>query len=237
MNDRAGIFEVLKPIDRSAVTDMVLEQIKNLIRSQNLKTGDRLPTERKLVEILGVSRPPIREALKTLEVMGLIETVQGSGTYIKEPNFDFTDFPMEVLLNKEKEIINELIEAREIIETQIVTLAMKRMKDTDMARLEKFTQDRMSFEEMKRLEDSYNYDFEELLGEIAGNRVLLTLQKAVHALWESSLKKIGFQPIPVGMINQEHMRILEAIRNRDGKSAKKAMVYHLRAPLRIISEK
>ena len=224
-----------KKIDRAVVSQVVLDQVKDLIINQKYLSGDRLPPERVLAEVLGVSRPSIREALKILEALGIVEIKHGSGTYLKKINFDFATLPMTVLLSKEKEVIDELLEARKIVELEIITLAIHRATDEEIDRLGVFVENRKSLEEMHRLEGKYNYDFEAMLGGIAKNRILLSIQKATHTLWEISLEKIGFKPLPVKLINEEHQKIFDAVKDRNENAAREAMTYHLRAPLRAIS--
>lgn len=224
-----------KKIDRAVVSQVVLGQVKDLIFNQRYLPGDKLPPERILADTLGVSRPSIREALKILEAVGIVEIKHGSGTYLKEVNFDFATLPMTVLLSKEKEVINELIEAREIVELEIITLAIRRATDEEIAKLGEFVEKRKASEEIHRLEGEYNYDFESMLGEIAKNRILLSIQKATHTLWEICLKKIDIRPLPVELTNEEHQKIFDAIKARNEKAAREAMVYHLRALLRAIS--
>ena len=74
---------MFSPIKNTKVYEQVIDQIKNMIDEGNLKKGDKLPSERSLVEQLKISRASIREALRALEVIGLIECRQGEGSYIR----------------------------------------------------------------------------------------------------------------------------------------------------------
>ena len=233
-SDISQTYNEFQKIDRSAVSQQVVDQVKELIMNQKYLAGDKLPPERVMAELLGVGRPAIREALKILEAVGIVEIRHGSGSYLKEANFDFATFPMTIMLSNEKEIINELIEAREIVELEIISLAVRRADEGDIKRLGDFVEMRKSTDEIVRLEGKYDYDFEAILGEIAKNRILLSIQKATHALWEISLRKIKVQPLPVHVINCEHQEIFEAIRAGDEKTAREAMTYHLRALLRTL---
>jgi len=221
-----------KRVNRAAAPEIVLEQVKNLILERKYLPGDKLPPERVLSEMTGVSRPSIREAFKTLEALGIVEIKHGSGIYIREPNLDFATFPMTVMLGKGKDIVNELIEARQIVEVEIVALAAQRADDRDLEELRAFLIQRETHEEKMRLKDQFNFDFEALIGKMVKNRILLSVQEATHTLWGIVLRKIDFKPLPVDEINEEHRRIFEAIRAKDAEGARDAMIYHLRAPLR-----
>ena len=73
----------LQPITKTRLSEAAIEQIKGLIVSENLEPGTKLPSERKLVEALGVGRSSIREALRILEIMGLVEVLPGKGAFVK----------------------------------------------------------------------------------------------------------------------------------------------------------
>jgi GntR family transcriptional repressor for pyruvate dehydrogenase complex len=225
-----------KKIKRTAAPEIVLDQIKSLILNRKLKPGDKLPTERDLAEMIGVSRPPLREALKTLEALGIIQIKHGSGIYVSEPNMDFATFPITVMLNRNTDIIKELIEAREIVEVQIVRLAAQKIEDKDFYMIKELLDNMKSEKYLEKLDGVFNFEFEELIAKLVGNRILAAIQKATHEIWQISLQKISFEPLPVEIINDEHNRIFDAIKTRNADSAMQAMAYHLRAPLRKVEE-
>ena len=74
--------EIFKPVRNKSLSKMVMESIKEVLIQKTLKPGDRLPTETELCESLGVGKSSVREAIKMLEVLGVVETRQGEGTYI-----------------------------------------------------------------------------------------------------------------------------------------------------------
>ena len=76
--------EIFKPVRNKSLSKMVMESIKEVLIQKTLKPGDRLPTETELCESLGVGKSSVREAIKMLEVLGVVETHQGEGTYISE---------------------------------------------------------------------------------------------------------------------------------------------------------
>ena len=78
---------MIEPNKTTKVYEQVIEQIKSKIKSGEIKKGDRLPSEREMAESIGVSRASVREAIRALEVVGLVESRQGAGNYIKT-NFD-----------------------------------------------------------------------------------------------------------------------------------------------------
>ena len=116
----------LTPIDRSGITELVVQRIKELLQQGELKAGSRLPPERELADMLGISRPSLRTALKALSVMGIIRAKPGAGTFIAESLPRIFAAPMEFMTLIHNTEMMELFEARRIIETGLVELAAER---------------------------------------------------------------------------------------------------------------
>ena len=121
-----------KPIKNNKVYEQVIDQIKNMIYEGDLKRGDKLPSERELKRQLGVSRASIREAFSALEMIGLIKSRPGEGTFIK------TDFdnnlvdPLSLVLLLDENVAEELVELRRVLEVDCVKLAAKRASEEDI---------------------------------------------------------------------------------------------------------
>lgn len=117
---------ILTPPQKTTVVDSIIEQIVTKIRDGELSSGDRLPSERGLIEMLNVSRSSVREALKGLAAMGLVETKPGEGTFVKKnrPTFDVYESNIETLSETlQKEMRHYMNQARYVLEMNIVTLA------------------------------------------------------------------------------------------------------------------
>src|ERR1700688_2067567 len=125
-----------EPIHRETVMAMVARRIEQLVRSGDLKAGDRLPPEPDLAQMLGVSRGSLREALKGLMYLGLIKARAGDGTYIQSSLSRVLNqhFQWMILLNEVKHL--EIYELRKIIEPDVAALAAKRATRADIERLE-----------------------------------------------------------------------------------------------------
>jgi GntR family transcriptional repressor for pyruvate dehydrogenase complex len=209
-----------------------LELIKKSIVERQLRPGDKLPAERALAAQLGISRHIVREALKNLQALGVVDIIHGSGVYLKEQDFDFLSFPMQMALGQGKRAIEDLIESRELVETQVIRLACERAGEGDIERLTRFVQYRASAEGIEKYSNHFDFEFEGMLGEICGNKYLAAIQRLTHILWEDALVSFGVSPIEVAVINREHADIVEAVKNRDVSRAKAAMLYHLQSALR-----
>ncbi len=111
----------------------IADSLLALIKSGELKPGDRLPAERQLAEDLHVSRTAIREALRSMESMGYIESKVGGGTYIKSVTFGSVMDPFSVMLSQDEKLLKELVEVRVLLEGEIASLAAKKITPEQMS--------------------------------------------------------------------------------------------------------
>lgn len=218
----------IKPMTRTTVTDQVLDQIGGLILNQEIKPGEKLPTERDLAARLGTTRARVREALRALALIGLIETRQGDGTYVTRSNMPVEAF--NLMFFRELTQYDNLYEAREMLEPSLYALAAVRLTDQDLAELERtmdeceaILQDAGSAESF--LERINHYD--EIVIHSTRNGVIEQLMAAFHSMSRNLYLKLVQEP--TGMTNSlEHRRkIVRALRTRDAEVVKKAVLRHI----------
>lgn len=227
----------LQRLNRTPVPEIVLNQLKQLIIELNLSSGDKLPSERKLSEVLGASRPSIRSAIKILETLNVVTVKHGVGVFLRQPDFGFLSFPITLLLSYEGGIFDELIEARQKIELDVIDLVVDRATDEDLDNLREKLENLSSDKAIKNIEGSYNFDFEQELARIAKNRPLQAVQGAMHTIWEGTLRQVSGRVRPISLAMQEHWDIFRAIQDRDVDRARSAMIEHLRRLSEIRLEK
>jgi GntR family transcriptional repressor for pyruvate dehydrogenase complex len=219
----------LKPIVKSRLSEAAIEQIEELIVSQKLRPGSKLPSERELVRDLKISRASVREALRILEIMGLVEVKPGKGSYVKGLTGDLF-VPLSTWLSTHKETLNNHFEARLVLEPAAAGFAALRASENDILRLKNALSD---FE--KKLEEDdivglINLDihFHGLIGAATGNKTLKLLMDTITRFlfegWKATLRVHGRAQKTV----VEHERVLNAIIKRDEREAKRAMESHLR---------
>lgn len=214
--------------------ESVLEGIKEYIVEHKLSAGDRLPTERELSAMLGKSRHSVREALKALEALNVVQTLQGSGTYLNDPTFSFLEFPFSLKL-KNGTNIHDLIVARETVECRIVTLLCEKISDEEISQLKNFLNMRSTEEYKSRYSGRFDFEFEQLMGEICGNEFLSMVQKLTHYMWVYAVKEIGVKYNQnINDVEREHLAIFSAIERRDAAAAISATTAHLNAVYEVI---
>lgn len=218
---------MFRVVDRKSVVDSVRQQIVELIRSGQLKAGEQLPSEKDLRESLGVSRPALREAIRTLVGEGLLEVRRGHGTFVKEPTSS-SAIQAEVLsLLLLPEDLKEIQDARRLIEPEIAARAAVSASDQILLKLESLLNE---MEQIARSGDSIfetAWEFHRQLALATGNRaiakILDTLYEAIRVA-ERPLYDRHFDPVED---IQEHRSLLEVIRDRDAALARDAMIKHL----------
>ncbi|WP_425800360.1 FadR/GntR family transcriptional regulator [Desulfitobacterium sp. Sab5] len=221
----------LKPIKTRKIYEEIVEQIRELVTSKNLKPGDRLPSERDLAARLHVSRASVREALSALEMLGMLEIRSGEGTYIRQIDIESVITPLAWLLYMEKDSDLELLEVRKIFEAQAAGLASERSNPDDLQEMESALQRMHSDLQTDQLGEEADHKFHFAIARATHNSIFIRLMNAIsdtmhHTLKTSRIKLYEEKGMPERLYN-EHAGIFEAIRKRDLQHAKERMLAHL----------
>lgn len=222
------MFEKIRP---KKVYIEIVEQIQELIRQERLKPGDKLPPERALAQKLGVSRPPLREAVSALEVLGLVETRGGKGRFIAD---SFGPGALSRVLRKSGKDENpfEFLEARRIVEGEIAALAAERASPGDVKKVED-TLDSLT-QNMNDVPKAMNLDmqFHLEIAKAAHNGTLLNIvvefaNRLKERMWLNLTKeKTWGIPHRAKRLLEEHKELLEAIKTGDNETARRVVHSH-----------
>jgi GntR family transcriptional repressor for pyruvate dehydrogenase complex len=207
---------VFTRVDKTTVSDTVIDQIIDLIRTGQLKPGERLPSEHGLVELLGVGRSSVREALKALEALGLVKR-RKEGSFVSE------DFSMPALtktlslglLSQELEI-RHLYHARRMLETHLGELAAGLVTDEELDDLEALCTT-MELTPDDHIEQHVRLDreFHRAIAELAGNPVLTRLWEVAFEVLFEVRQRIPFTPQNIRHSDTRHRLLMKALRSRD----------------------
>jgi GntR family transcriptional repressor for pyruvate dehydrogenase complex len=217
-------------IKRVSVCDSVVEHIMTEILEGRLRPGDRLPSEQKLAALLGVSRGTLREALKNLQLMGLVSVRQGEGTFVTKFSSEKIFRPLSSILSLDNNGVLEVIEARKILESELVRLCCFRAVDDEVEELHRLLNEMEEYCADTEL-DGFNekdIQFHLTIARMAKNRVLLRILETVQDLLYEQIKEVTRDPEATGRACYYHRKILGAIKDRDDKLARKHMLNHLR---------
>lgn len=205
----------------------VLEHLRHLIVSRDMQPGERLPSERTLATELRTGRPSVREAIKALQILDVLDSRQGDGTFIKSRAGLSGGWPSQVELSKQNFNLIELLEVRKMFEPDAAALAAARRSEKQLALME-----RELILQEKRPDDRENlvrhdYLFHEEIMRAAGNRVLQGITRSLSPLLLKSRTHTGQTTPDTRKIIRQHRTIFEAIRLRDPDLAEQAMRTHL----------
>lgn len=221
----------LKPIKTRKIYEEIVDQIRDLVAKGDLKPGDRLPSERDLVERLKVSRASIREALSALEMMGLLEVRSGEGTFVRKLRSESVVAPLAWMLTMEKGTVLELLEVRKILEVQAVSLAAERADESDIKELHAALEDMRAELKSTSSDGTSDHRFHYAITRATKNKIIIRLMDTMSDLMQYMLKtsrsKLYEGKYTPALLLQEHLGIYEAIKGKDSRKARDFMLHHL----------
>jgi GntR family transcriptional repressor for pyruvate dehydrogenase complex len=221
-------MDTLTPVVRTTLTaDICRKMVSQLIRGA-WSAGERIPAERELCLKLGVGRASLREALKALEIMGMIETRLGDGTYVCKRSEFFSRPLIWAIASSSEADARELIEARMLIEVELAGLAAQHARAEHLKELGEHLDAMMKAKKNPEMFVQADVDFHLAIGRAASNTILMNaLQLIRNLLQQWVLSAVGVKGVPEKACAQ-HKRVLLAISNHDGEAARKEMRKHLR---------
>ncbi|MGD0790463.1 MAG: FadR/GntR family transcriptional regulator [Terriglobales bacterium] len=226
-------FEVVR---RNKVYEEVAKQIERLILNK-LHPGDKLPSERELAEMLQVSRSSIRDAIRGLELMGLVEPRQGAGTIVRELSAEAVVNPFANALKRRQELVSELLDFRKMLEPPLAARAAGHASPDEISEMEEILQrqeKKLSHGDAAIDEDA---EFHYSVALASGNSVVLkVLDILMDLLRDTRERSLQLKGRPQKSL-AGHRRILAAIKRHDGEAAKAAMRRHIEDVEEIVLDK
>ncbi|WHH57016.1 FadR/GntR family transcriptional regulator [Petroclostridium sp. X23] len=218
---------MMEPVKKKRVYEDIVQQFLQKIESGELTVGDKIPTELELVEQLGVSRTSIREALRAMELIGIVESKVGGGTYVKHLSMDKAFLNLARVVTKDEKFILDMFDVRILLETYSARLAAKNRTDQHLLAL------RQSIETLK--EDIKNNGFglaadslfHKTVAEAADNSALISILTLCSELLSSSIELANAYVNALDIVS-EHEEMYNAIEQRNEKLAEKLMRSHIK---------
>lgn len=220
---------IAKHIKSGNIPGKIVAQIKENIINQEIKPGDRLPSERELAEMFAVSRTSVREALRALEIIGVINTAWGDGSYVSDDIEDSLSESIDMLFSLSGHNHEQVFQLRRAVEVETISLAARRATKEDVDRL------RALFDKIENAGNPFqsaDYDnkFHNEIARISGNIFFINLLKSVTNIMVSFIllarENIIFSKnMPI--ISKQHMDMIKAIEENNESLARKVMLQHL----------
>lgn len=227
----------MKPLKKQRLSEMVVNSIKEMIKERNFKPGDKLPSEHEMMKKLQVSRSSIREAVRILEVTGILSVKQGKGIFVADKIQEGIE-NMNNWFEENKESLYEHFEIRLMIEPHVCELAAKKCDRKMLESMNKTFDDFLKCKENNDIQGMINFDakMHHLIAKCTKNRTLEIIMKTMADIltegWITSLHTPG----RIESTIEEHREVLDAISKGDSKAAGEAMKKHLKNALNDIKE-
>jgi len=217
----------LRPYRRESPSTEITRRLLDYLLSGSVELGQKIPPERQLAGALGVGRSAVREAIKSLSLLGLLDVRQGDGTYLSRSSSDLLPRVIEWGMLLEQPYVADLIEARERLEPIVAELAAERRSEEDVEALRALVAEmEAATDDIDRYVDA-DTAFHLKIAEAAGNAVFRNQLSGIRELlrtWAKSvLEAAGETESSLAM----HKPILEAIEGKDATGAERAMAAHM----------
>lgn len=212
--------------DKEDITRLLVLRFHALLSDGVLKPGTRLPPERELAARFGVARSSLRQALKVLEIMGVITQKVGDGSYLNEDASSVLSVPMEFLFLLDDTSLQELTEMRLMVEPALAARAAERSTVADIARLRQATEELENSEQDRLRLVSADLSFHRAIFQASGNRLSGRLFHMIHRAM-LNMMMVTSQLVDLQHTLEFHVPILKAIEARNANRAEVLMKAHL----------
>lgn len=214
-------------LERRSIAEQVAHRIMAMIKSGNLKSGDRLPTEQQMGIAFGISRPPLREALKALTLMGVIASRQGGRYTVTDLSPARLVAPFNTMLSIADYDVHEQFAARSVVDLELVRLCSERASPELLQRLMKLAVDGHAFEHDPVAFRLLDIEFHQAINVGAGNALLATLAQVLYDLGLDVRRTASEVPGVIAKSVRQHVEVAEALMAKDTVAAVAAYRRHL----------
>jgi GntR family transcriptional repressor for pyruvate dehydrogenase complex len=227
------MIDDLKPAQRTSLSDDIVEQLTSLIAREVLKPGERIPSEKQLCQQFGVGRTSVREALKSLSVMGILESRAGDGTFVSANRDRYLERALQWGLLLDRKLVNDLVETRLLLESHTTYLAARRATDDDLAAMERAIQDMEESVSDPGLYLEHDLRFHLLIAQATQNTILGNLLSTIRGHLQSWVEQTLATSPPEHPTSRalltitQHKKILNALKKHRANDARRAMREHI----------
>jgi GntR family transcriptional repressor for pyruvate dehydrogenase complex len=229
--------EAWEPVLRVRTYEQVMTQIEDRILDGRLKAGDKLPSERDLSALLNVSRPSLRESLRVLEALGIVDIRPGGGAeggavLVGEPGSGFVNL-LKLQLALGQFDATEVLETRIALETWCCEEAANRATNADILELEmildQMEDPEISTAEFNRLDAAFHVRIAESTGNSLTAHLMASLRTAINRQMIDAYARLENWKETAKVVRSEHRAILEAFRQKNAEAARREVGEHIRS--------
>jgi len=217
----------IRPIQKISIAEEIAKQIMELISNGSLRPGQRLPSERELVEHFQASRPSVREALRGLAIVGVLNARVGDGTSVAVNPGLFMRKVMELGMVTEKPDIDNLLEVRIALEVMSAARAARNATEADLKELRELVAKMKACGANEAQFARLDAEFHVVIAKASGNSLILEFVSMIRSQLIRALIKALRSPNAILHSNREHATLLSAIESHDADASRAAMLAHL----------
>lgn len=214
-------------LERRPIAEQVANRIMSMIKSGNLRPGDRLPTEQQMGIAFGISRPPLREALKALTLMGVLSSRQGGRYTVTDLSPSRLVAPLNVMLSVADYDVEQQFEARSLVDVHLVRLCTERAAPELRQRIMKLAVDGEAFVGDPVAFRLLDIEFHQALNAGAGNQLLSAVAQSLYDLGLDLRRTASEKPGVITRSVAQHIEVAEAVLAGDAERAAAAYQRHL----------
>lgn len=214
-------------LERGPIAEQVANRILGMIKSGHLKPGDRLPTEQQMTIAFGISRPPLREALKALTLMGVLASRQGGRYTITDLSPSRLAAPFNSVLAVADYDVHQQFETRIVVDLELVRLCSERASAEQRQRIHKLAVDGRAFKLDPAAFRLLDIEYHQAINDGAGNPLLAALAQVLYDLGLDVRRAASEAPGVIDKSVGQHIEVAEAIQDGDARAAVAAYRRHL----------
>lgn len=222
---------IFKKIRSERLSEKVATQLKKAISQGVFRVGEKLPSQPELAEMMGVSRPSIREAIQILELQGMLESIKGGGTTVRNIAEQSIINPIEIFLDEDKRSIIDLTEVRALMEVWAARKAAITRSDQEADQMLKYLlemeQDFKAYEIRPEIDVKFHLEIASATHNVIFAHLIDSVFQLITRAIELAREKVFLDRDDQRLILQHHRSVYEAIRDRDPDRAEAAMRSHL----------
>lgn len=226
-NSKVTRLKIIKPVRSGQTTEQVVARVYELIKQEDLKPGERLPPERELAKQLGISRPSLRAALGSLISMGVLQSRQGSGTFLVDGPPALDSEPLRLLAQLHGFSFDHMFETRSVLEVGAAGMAAERATGEQLANMSEEIADMYAALNEPRQFLLHDINFHRAVASASGNPTLATLVEMVSTVLYERRRETIARAHDFNEAVEWHRRIYRAIRSHQPEEAREAMREHI----------
>jgi GntR family transcriptional repressor for pyruvate dehydrogenase complex len=219
----------IRPINKTTISDEIVEQIMRLIERGDLQPGQRLPSERELCVQFGTGRSSLREALRCLSIVGVLHARVGEGTSVAVDSGKFLGTILQWRLVTEQRDIKNLMEVRIALEGVTAASVARNWTEEDLLPLDELIEEMGTVVNDRKKFTNLDLEFHLHLAKVSGNSLVMDLISMIRGQLARALSRVLTLPNARPLSLEEHIQIMQKIRERDPEGAREAMSHHLQA--------